>query len=310
MLTCAGLPVTLWGEAVMAVSYIRNRTPIGPKGLTPEEAYIGKKPSVSHLRAWGCVAYANIAPPQRYGDKLAQNELLTALVGYMPTSKQYRLYDPVGDRILISTTPTFHEGRRLRLPGIASSEPRTIGFDPMEADPPPQGRQDKTTPAQPKDSPAGLPGSGASTQNRALEAQGAQKQLSLAEELSPTTADTQVINGSGSASGVLTPAPETERSHMRTPESDSPDDTLSVYDDSAESDDEEAEIQLLEAERATHEEHSPTDEPPLRRSVRVRKPTQRFEGAYTAFEKIENPKSFTEAINDRAHGDSWAQAVK
>jgi hypothetical protein len=122
MLTCAGLPVTLWPEAVMAVSYIRNRTPIGPRGLTPEEAYSGKRPSVSHLRAWACVAYANTASPQRDGDKLAQNGLLTALEGYMPTSKQYRLYDPVGNKIVISTTPTFHEDRRLRLPGTTSSE--------------------------------------------------------------------------------------------------------------------------------------------------------------------------------------------
>jgi len=35
----------------MAASYIRNRTLVGLEGMTPEEAYSGKKPTVKHLRA-------------------------------------------------------------------------------------------------------------------------------------------------------------------------------------------------------------------------------------------------------------------
>ena len=50
MMAHAGLPPELWAEAVMAASYIRNRTPVGPEGMTPEEAYSGKKPTVEHLR--------------------------------------------------------------------------------------------------------------------------------------------------------------------------------------------------------------------------------------------------------------------
>jgi hypothetical protein len=103
----------------------------------------------------------------------------------------------------------------------------------MEADPP---SQDKTTPTQLKDSPVDLPGSGASTRSRVPEAPSAQGHLS------PTTVDAEVINGSSDASGALAPAPENERSHMRTPESGSPDELLSVYDDTAESDDEDAEL--------------------------------------------------------------------
>lgn len=87
----------LWAEAAMAALYLRNRLPIGPGGKTPEEAYSGERPSVAHLRVWGCVAYANLSMEQRNGDKLAPNMMRAALVGYMPTSKQYRLYDPVGD---------------------------------------------------------------------------------------------------------------------------------------------------------------------------------------------------------------------
>ena len=36
------------------------------------------------------------------------------LVGYTGTAQQYRLYDPVSGRIIISTQPRFLEGRRLR----------------------------------------------------------------------------------------------------------------------------------------------------------------------------------------------------
>jgi hypothetical protein len=257
MLTCAGLPVTLWGEAVIAVSYIRNRTPIGPQGLTPEEAYSGKKPSVSHLRAWGCVAYANIASPQRDGDKLAQNGLLTALVGYMPTSKQYRLYDPMGNRIVISTTPTFYEGRRLRLPGITSNEPRTIGFDPMEADPPPQGQQD--TPAQPKDPSVALSGPGAKVQDAegrgpALEEQGTQRHPS------PTAPVAEVNDDE---SGAPSPTPQ-ERSHLRAESpGDSSNEEHQALEDAEGSENEGAELQLLEDERAAQGAPVPADDPPL-----------------------------------------------
>jgi hypothetical protein len=31
---------------VKAVYYIRNRTPIGPGGVTPEEAFTGKRPGI------------------------------------------------------------------------------------------------------------------------------------------------------------------------------------------------------------------------------------------------------------------------
>jgi hypothetical protein len=135
MLHDAGLPPELWGEAIMAASYLRNRTPIGPNGMTPEEAYSGKKPSVAHLRAWGCIAYAHLAPEQRGGDKLAQNAIRTALVGYTPSTKQYRLYDPERNKIILSTSLRFDEGRHLQFPGYTPARTEIVGFDPTEADP-------------------------------------------------------------------------------------------------------------------------------------------------------------------------------
>ncbi len=60
MLLEAGLPSLFWGEAVLTACYLRNRTPIGPEGKTPEEAFSGKKPGIGHLRVFGCLAYAHV----------------------------------------------------------------------------------------------------------------------------------------------------------------------------------------------------------------------------------------------------------
>ena len=60
MLTHAGLPNGYWAEAVSTAAYIRNR--VATSALpekTPFEMWYGKKPEVSHLRVFGCIAYAH-----------------------------------------------------------------------------------------------------------------------------------------------------------------------------------------------------------------------------------------------------------
>jgi len=131
MLLDASLPARFWGYAVLTACYLRNRTPIGPKGITPEEAYSGKRPNIRHLRAYGCIAYAHIPKENRL--KLEPTAVRCVFIGYMPTTRQYRLYDPVGARILVSTAPTFAEDKRLRW----NWNEAVIGvevnpFDPME----------------------------------------------------------------------------------------------------------------------------------------------------------------------------------
>jgi hypothetical protein len=49
------LSMFLWGEAAMTTVYVHNRSPHHIlKNMTPEEAFSGKKPSVEHLRIFGC----------------------------------------------------------------------------------------------------------------------------------------------------------------------------------------------------------------------------------------------------------------
>jgi transposase InsO family protein len=50
MLHDQGLPMHLWAEACNTVVYVKNRCPHRVLGMsTPEEAFTGKKPDVSHL---------------------------------------------------------------------------------------------------------------------------------------------------------------------------------------------------------------------------------------------------------------------
>ena len=53
------LPHVFWLEAVMCAAYILNRCPDKSlQSITPYEAWHGKKPSIGHLRVFGCLAYA------------------------------------------------------------------------------------------------------------------------------------------------------------------------------------------------------------------------------------------------------------
>jgi hypothetical protein len=54
-----GMPAVFWGEAVVTTVYILNRSPTKAlEGRTLYEAWHGRKPAVSHLRVFGCLAFA------------------------------------------------------------------------------------------------------------------------------------------------------------------------------------------------------------------------------------------------------------
>ena len=68
--TCAvlaesGLPHLFWGEALLSFVDVWNRLPSNStRGrslkATPYELWHGSKPDFSHLRVWGCRAYAHV----------------------------------------------------------------------------------------------------------------------------------------------------------------------------------------------------------------------------------------------------------
>ena len=59
MLQAKGLPNHFWAEAVVTSVHLLNLSPKkAVMNQTPFEAWRGKKPSVSYLRIFGCIAYA------------------------------------------------------------------------------------------------------------------------------------------------------------------------------------------------------------------------------------------------------------
>ena len=61
MLASKNLPNEYWGEAVSTAIYIMNRCPIkSVKNKVLQEAWTSINHSVSHLKFFGCVAYAHV----------------------------------------------------------------------------------------------------------------------------------------------------------------------------------------------------------------------------------------------------------
>ena len=55
------MPEYYWAEAVHAIVYIMNKTPTTViNGMRPQETFTGKKPYLSHLKVFGCIAYVHI----------------------------------------------------------------------------------------------------------------------------------------------------------------------------------------------------------------------------------------------------------
>jgi transposase InsO family protein len=66
MMNDQNLSMFLWGEAAMTVVYVQNRSPHRIlKNMTHEEALLGKKPKVEHLRIFGCLVYIHVPKDKR-----------------------------------------------------------------------------------------------------------------------------------------------------------------------------------------------------------------------------------------------------
>jgi hypothetical protein len=104
--------------------------------VTPEEAFTGKKPDISHLCIFGCITYCHIPAERR--TKLDPTTEKGNLVGYSETSKSYRVYIPSTSKTVIQRNIKFEEERALR----KSSQDRDISeaeVPNQEEEPSPKG---------------------------------------------------------------------------------------------------------------------------------------------------------------------------
>lgn len=114
MTQAAGSPKHLWAAAQEAATYLANRT--STRGLkhstaTPYELWHGRKPSVKHLRVWGCVVYTHIHKADRGDSKMGARADACAFIGYSPSNHLYICYNSRRKKPFLTRDVLFDETR-------------------------------------------------------------------------------------------------------------------------------------------------------------------------------------------------------
>lgn len=108
MLKSKNMPKEFWAEAVACAVYLSNLSPTrSVRGITPYEAWSGRKPNVSHLRVFGSIVYANV--PKERRTKLDDKSEKFVFIGYNTNSKGYKLFNPINGKIIVSRDVDFDE---------------------------------------------------------------------------------------------------------------------------------------------------------------------------------------------------------
>lgn len=148
----------LWAEAAATVTYAMNRTARAGKTKTPHELWCGTRPSVAHMRTFGCAAY--VLTPAKFRRKLDPRGRKGVFVGYEPNSKAYRVW--VDGKIVISGDVLFDEsfmGEDLNTPADAATYDWTATFEDWGAAAPDNSRvgaDDGSTAIPPSPSTSGI----------------------------------------------------------------------------------------------------------------------------------------------------------
>ena len=90
MLIGTGLGQEFWAEEVETTCYLVNISPSSAlEDKTPHEVWTGKKPSLSHLRVFGCDAYVYVPKEKRI--KLDGKSKRCIFIGYKDGLKGCKL---------------------------------------------------------------------------------------------------------------------------------------------------------------------------------------------------------------------------
>lgn len=132
MLYSMNMPTAFWAEAIHTAAYIRNRVPgrwnakdklieieqvdgateveqdrYGDVCTCPYESWHKKKPSFSHLKVFGCVAYGHIDVSLR--TKWDAKAIKCVMVGYCDGDRAWRLWNPKSKRFIGCRSVIFDE---------------------------------------------------------------------------------------------------------------------------------------------------------------------------------------------------------
>ena len=104
----------LWSEACNTAVYVQNHCPHRVLGMsTPEEAFIGKKPDISHLNIFGSPVYIHVTKDTK--KKMEPIAEVGIFVGYTETPHNYRVYFPDSRMTVVRRDIKFNQVKAMKL---------------------------------------------------------------------------------------------------------------------------------------------------------------------------------------------------
>lgn len=106
----SSMPLRFWVQACETAVFLTNRTITSSLSgnHTPFKAWHYRKPSVNHLKVFGCLSYAPILKELR-GSKFNPVSSPGVLVGFDEDNFNYEIFDLSSEKIILTHHATFNE---------------------------------------------------------------------------------------------------------------------------------------------------------------------------------------------------------
>jgi hypothetical protein len=131
MLSGVGLAQELWAKAVDTAKYLLNMSHSSALvDTTSNEVWLGKKPSISNLKVFGCEAFLHV--PKEKRSKLDKKAVKCIFIGYKEGMRGYKLWDIASRKKVYSRDVVFREFKsKSKHKKIVHTEnnPKTVWFE-------------------------------------------------------------------------------------------------------------------------------------------------------------------------------------
>ena len=98
VMSVTNLPLSFWGYALETATFTLNRAKSKSVETTPYELWFSKKPKLSFLKVWGCVAYVKMF----HLDKLKPKSEKCVFIGYPKETVGYTIYHRSEGKIFVA----------------------------------------------------------------------------------------------------------------------------------------------------------------------------------------------------------------